>query len=81
VTTIERFQTLQVELVRAGFATELFARPDRDQAKVSMFIELEKQTAGDMEQLDALAGTFGFTYTVGENSRAALSLAGEPARR
>jgi hypothetical protein len=81
MTTIERFQTLQVELVRAGFATELHAKPDGDQAKVAMFIDLEHQKADDMEHLDQLAGTYGFTYTVGENSRAALSLAGEPARR
>ena len=40
-TTIERFQNLQVELVRTGFATELLARPDGDKAKVSMFVDLE----------------------------------------
>ena len=49
MTTIERFQNLQVELVRAGFSTELHARPDGDQAKVSMFIDLEHRTANDIE--------------------------------
>jgi hypothetical protein len=75
MTTIERFQNLQVELVRAGFSTELHARPDGNQAKVSMFIDLEHRTANDIEYLDRLAGTQGFSYTVQENSRAALRLA------
>ena len=75
MTTIERFQNLQVELVRAGFSTELQARPDGDQAKVSMFIDLKHRTADEIENLDRLAGTQGFSYTVQENSRAALTLA------
>lgn len=74
-TTIERFQNLQVELVRTGFATELLARPDGDKAKVSMFVDLEHRTAQDIENLDRLAGTLGFSYTVQDNSRAALTLA------
>jgi hypothetical protein len=74
-TTIERFQNLQVELVRTGFATELLARPDGDKAKVSMFVDLEHRTANDIENLDRLAGTLGFSYTVQDNSRAALRLA------
>jgi hypothetical protein len=75
MTTIERFHNLQVELVRAGFSTELLARSDGDQAKVSMFIDLQNQTADDIENLDRLTGTQGFSYTVQENSRAALTLA------
>ena len=74
-TMIEHFQNLQVELVRTGFATELVARPDGDKAKVSMFVDLEHRTADDLENLDRLAGTLGFSYTVQENSRAALRLA------
>ena len=74
-TTIERFQNLQVELVRTGFATELVARPDGDKATVSMFVDLEHRTTRDIESLDRLAGTLGFSYTVQDNSRAALRLA------
>jgi hypothetical protein len=81
MTTIERFQELQVELVRAGFATELTAHPDGDQAKVAMTVELQKQTADHLEQLEQLAGLRGFTFTVGESSRAAITLAAEPAHR
>lgn len=75
MTTIERFQRLQIELVRAGFATELLARPNRDDAVLSMFVELEARTAEDIERLDVLAGGAGFSYTVGESSRAAITLA------
>lgn len=81
MTTIERFQELQVELVRAGFATELTARPDGDQAAVAMTIELQKQTADHFEQLEQLTGLRGFTFTVGDDSRAAIALAPEPAHR
>ena len=82
MTNIERFQNVQVELVRAGFATELTARPNgNDEATVSLFVELLKQTGDDIENLDALAGVHGFSYTIQEGSRAALTLAGEPARR
>jgi hypothetical protein len=77
MTTIERFQRLQVELVRAGFATELQARPSRDKAVLAMYVELQAQTANSIEMLDALAGGHGFSYTAGENSRAAIVLAGE----
>jgi hypothetical protein len=73
-TTIERFQNLQVELVRTGFTTELLARPDGDKATVSMFVDLEHRTANDIENLDRLAGTLGFSYTVQDSSRAALTL-------
>jgi hypothetical protein len=75
MTTMERFQNLQVELVRAGFSTELLARPDGDQAKISMFIDLEHRTASEIETLDRLTGGQGFSYTVQENSRAALTVA------
>jgi len=81
MTTIERFQELQVELVRAGFSTELHARPDGDQAAVAMFVELHRQTADQLEQLEQLTGYRGFTFTVQENSRAAITLAAEPANR
>ena len=75
MTTIERFHELQVELVRAGFATALSARPDGDQAKVNMTVELNHQTAAHLEQLEQLTGVRGFSFTVGENSLAAITLA------
>lgn len=77
MTTIERFQRLQVELVRAGFATELLARPNGEKAVVSMFVELKSQTGDDIEKLDALASGHGFSYTIADNSRAALTPASE----
>jgi hypothetical protein len=75
MTTIERFQELQVELVRAGFATDLSARADgAEQAKVAMFVELHRQTAEQLEQLEQLTSARGFSFTVQENSRAAVTL-------
>jgi hypothetical protein len=77
--TIERFQNLQVELVRAGFATEFYARPKgrtSDQATLTMFVDLTDHNAKQIEGLDALASVHGFSYTVQDDSRAALTLAG-----
>jgi hypothetical protein len=81
MTTIERFQELQVELVRAGFVTELSARPDGDQAKVAMFVELQHESADHLQQLEQLSGARGFTFRVQEGSRAAVTLAAEHARQ
>jgi hypothetical protein len=41
-----------------------------------MFVDLKEHAAADMEQLDRLTGTHGFSYTVQDDSRAALMLAG-----
>lgn len=73
MTTIERFQRLQVELVRAGFATELQARPNGGKAVLAMYVELRDQQAAGIEKLDALASGHGFSYTVGDESRAAIT--------
>ncbi len=76
--TMERFQKLQVELVRAGFPTEFLARPNGrngDQATLTLFVDLKDRKAEHIESLDALAGLHGFSYTVGDDSRAALVLA------
>ncbi len=82
MTTIERFQKLQVELVRAGFDTALHVqadgKEDDERAVVAMFVELRKQTGRDIERLDELTGVFGFSYAIGDDSRAAITLA--PAR-
>jgi hypothetical protein len=75
--TIERFQRIQVELVRAGFATEFLARPNGEQATLTMLVDLESKSAQDIENLDLLTGTYGFSYTVQDDSRAALVLAGD----
>jgi hypothetical protein len=75
MTAIEQFQQLQVELVRAGFDTELHAEADRGKAVIAMYVELKDPTAADVEKLDTLTGTFGFSYVIGDNSLAAISLA------
>jgi membrane protein len=75
MTTIERFQKLQVELVRAGFDSELHAAADRGNAVLTMYVELTKQTAADIEKLDALTATHGLTCVIGDDSRAAITLA------
>ena len=68
-------------LVRAGFATDLSVRPDGgDQAKVAMFVELHRQTAEQLEQLEQLTSARGFSFTV-QNSRAAVTLVAASARR
>jgi hypothetical protein len=77
MTTIERFQKLQVELVRAGFDTQLNAHPNGEKAKVSMTVDLRKHAAGDIEKLDELTGTHGFSYGIGEDSLAGIMLARE----
>jgi hypothetical protein len=74
VTNFERFQNLQVELVRAGFESYLHAQPKGDEALVSLHVELREQTADRVETLDALASNHGFSYKIVENSRAAISL-------
>jgi hypothetical protein len=74
ITVIERFQQLQVELVRAGFATVLSARPEHEQALVEMRVDLRGQTAAALERLDALALAGGFAFTVGKDSDAMLTL-------
>jgi hypothetical protein len=76
VNTMQRFQALQVELVRAGFATEFLARPagrNADEAMLTMFVDLKDHNAEHIESLDALAGLHGFSYTVRDDSRAALT--------
>ena len=81
--TMERFQKLQVELVRAGFATEFLARPagrDANQATLTMFVDLKDHKAEHVESLDALAGLHGFSYTVRDDSRAALTPADDASR-
>ncbi len=77
MTNIERFQKLQVELVRAGFDTQLNAHPNGDKAKVSLTVDLRKHAAGDIERLDALTGTDGFSYGIGEDSLAGITLAND----
>ena len=75
VTNFERFQALQVELVRSGFDTLLEARPGGDGALIVLSVELERQNAATVEELDALAAEHGFTFTIGSDSRAVLTLA------
>jgi hypothetical protein len=80
---MERFQALQVELVRAGFATELLARPagrNGDEAMLTMFVDLKDHNAEQIESLDALAELHGFSYTVRDDSRAALTPAEDASR-
>ncbi len=76
MTNIERFQKLQVELVRAGFETDLLAKPDGDEAVIGMTVDLRKHAADDVEKLDALTSGHGFSYTIGEDSYAGVVLAG-----
>jgi hypothetical protein len=81
-TTIEQFQNLQVELVRVGFPTEFVTRPEGgDKARLTMFVDLKDQTTEKVDQLDRLASTYGFSYTVQDDSRAALALADDVHKR
>jgi hypothetical protein len=80
MTNIERFQRLQIELVRAGFATELHARPTGDKAEVMMYVDLHDQLGGGVEhsgieKLGALTAGHGFAYSIGDDSRATIALA------
>ena len=75
MTNIERFQKLQVELVRAGFDTELRSVTDRGNAVLTMYVEPRQQMAADVEKLDAQIGTLGFRCVIGDDSRAAITLA------
>jgi hypothetical protein len=75
MTPIEQFQNLQVELVRAGFDTDLRAEADHGEAVIAMFVELKEQTTADIERLNELTGTHGFSCVIGEDSRAAIKLA------
>jgi hypothetical protein len=80
MTNIERFQRLQIELVRAGFETELRAGPNGDRkAVVMMYVDLHDKLGGGVEHsgievLDNLTAGHGFAYSIGENSRAAINL-------
>jgi membrane protein len=79
-TNIERFQKLQVELVRAGFETMLHAEPNGDKAILSLQVDLARHKGGgaengSIEQFDALTSGHGFAYTIGKDSRAAITLA------
>jgi hypothetical protein len=80
MTTIERFQNLQVELVRAGFGTDFMTRPNGSDAKLTLYVALKDKTAENVEYLDQLAAGHGFGYTLTDDSRAALSLLEEPAK-
>jgi hypothetical protein len=42
-----------------------------------MVVDLRKHASNDIERLDALAGVHGFSYQVGEDSLAAVTLAGD----
>jgi hypothetical protein len=77
MTNIERFQQLQVELVRAGFDTQLHAHPNGDKAKIAMVVDLRKHASADIEKLDALTTAHGFTYAIGEDSLAGVKLVGD----
>ena len=77
MTNIERFQKLQVELVRAGFGTDLRAHPRGEKASISMSVDLTRHASTDIERLDQLASQHGFTYKVGEDSHAGIVLAGD----
>ncbi|HWE80897.1 MAG TPA: hypothetical protein VG265_04555 [Gaiellaceae bacterium] len=77
MTNIERFQKLQVELVRAGFDTQLNAHPTGEKAKVGMVVDLRKHASNEIERLDVLTGAHGFSYQVGEDSLAAITLIGD----
>jgi hypothetical protein len=76
MTTMERFQALQVELVRAGFGTDFTTRPDGTNAKLELYVDLKNRTAENVEYLDQLVAGHGFVYTVQDDSRAALSPSG-----
>ena len=73
MTTIERFQSLQVELVRAGFGTDFVTRPNGGHATLELFVDLKNRTAENVEYLDQLVAGHGFAYTVRDDSRAALA--------
>ena len=74
MTTIERFQNLQVELVRAGFGTDFQTRPNGGHALLELYVVLKDRTAENIEYLDQLVAGHGFAYTVTDDSRAALTL-------
>jgi hypothetical protein len=76
MTAIERFQSLQVELVRAGFATDFMTRPNGDHASLTLLVDLKDRTSENVEYLDQLAAGHGFAYTVRDDSQAALALVG-----
>jgi hypothetical protein len=75
MTTIERFQRLQIELARVGLPTALHADPNSEGVTVSMFVDLKMKGAGSVEDLDVLAVDHGFSYVIAEDSRAAITLA------
>ena len=80
MTTIEMFQSLQIELVRSGFATRLDAKPDGDEALVSLTLDLRSHSGGatsgaGIAELDELTAANGFSYVIGENSLATVTLA------
>ena len=56
--------------MRAGFETDLKAKPDGDDAVIGMTVDLRKHAADDVERLDVLTSGHGFSYTIGEDSYA-----------
>jgi len=78
MTHVERFQAFQVELVRAGFDTELHIRPDgKGAAKVALFVDLEKRSGEVIGELSTLGSRHGFSFELGAESRAAMTLPDE----
>ncbi len=74
MTTIERFQSLQIELVRAGFGTDFTTRPNGGHALLELFVVLKDRTAENVEYLDQLVAAHGFAYTITDDSRAAVTI-------
>lgn len=78
MTNVPRFQAFQVEVVRAGFVTDLHIRPDgKGAAKVVLFVDLEKRSGELIGELYALASQHGFSFELDSESRAAMTLPDE----
>jgi len=72
---VEGFQQLQLELLRAGFETELQAEPGDDAVVVVLFVELGGHTAAEIETLLALGASRGFLSRIEAGGRAAITSA------
>jgi hypothetical protein len=64
VTDLERFQNLQLDLVRGGFDSTLRAHREEDHAIVSMSVALHREQAPDlMAELTKLVEAHGCAFT------------------
>jgi hypothetical protein len=77
MTIVERFQAFQVEVVRAGFETDLHIRADGKMAAGSYFVDLGKRSGEAVGELCALGSRYGFSFELDAESRAAMTLPDE----